>query len=1316
LWLAGSARAVFVETDIGQVGNPQFTQTYALDDVTGEYTVYGGGDDIFGTEDEFHFVYDEQPLSGDAVILARVTALQQTHGWSKAGVMIRDELVDISTHGTMLVSGTPRTSFQYRPVEWGVSTAATTAGIGDRPYWVKLTRFGDVLTGYHSPDGETWTRQGSVSIPMTDPYVGMAVTSHDNTQLAEAKFDNVTIARAAQEMVWNGSTNRFGSDNWNALGAWPDAATTAVINAGRVNVVEDQGAFGIRMGGGTLSVGASTALDIVANLDAAAGTVMLADESELSFEHGGGSIGTLSIAGTATVIPAADMSIAKLRDGGTPAVFVKDGGSTVTLGDSTGSGVTAHANTVFEIASGTLKSFGPNPLGSATTLLLGGGTFSVADGMTPPGTIATVPVGHWSFDDGSGNTARNEVSPGVMDGVLQGFPLDDSQWVEGKLGTALQFDGVDDDVEIFGYKGIGGTAARTVTAWIKTTADNGPIVAWGENVSGKKWVFRTQTGNGLPGAIRTEVNGGHVVGGVDVRDDQWHHVATVVPDGVTNVNGVQLYVDGLLQTRSSIDGQAMDTNDVTGIDMLIGADMQNRRMTGTIDDVQVFDVALTGEQIQSLSGTKIAPNLSPLRVTVNQDSAIEAATVETASFGPLSLQNGILTTSGTAPQIAFAGTTIPEGATAVGIDPQIETDYGVVNGGQTTAPFVFSKAGAGELTVEPGFMTNMQNATIDAADGLLRMTEGVDSFGGATAAQLSGGTLSLMPGLSKFNVLFMRTGANLNNDETGFVNHIESRADAVFTWGTVRDSDPVPAGYEDEYDLLFISSDSNANQMNKYADTTIPVVMSKSGMINKEWNFGSSGHNEQGTKIEIVNDAHPLAAGLSGVVDVYTSSQNMSDASGTNAPGMEVIGVNPGSRHPSLFVFEQGAELTDGSAASSRQVYMFYQDRSAHLTDDGWKLIDTAVNYALDYTPGLVPLEMTTIGLTATPEGGILESPATPAHLGTLTVEPDGVLTTSGQPISFTGVNFGGDAEATFAIESNTETLLTAVSGLDAADRELTVEIGGSARTIVDKPGSGLANTTFELYSGELVALIDAAGTTLADAELDFRGGGLILSSTGGDQTFDRPLVVSGAGTLGAAEIPGGVAGATLTYGSADNGATLTGNAVLALSADDGYTLNVDGAVSGAGGLRARGGTVNVNDVGAKDYTSVTSATAGTMTVNAPLPNTSHLEVIDATMVLGADVTTNGGVIGGLEGRVYIGGARDTTLIDGIGDGTGTGGLLGKAPSQSLVVTEEIALDNDVAFQTLFSGLGQNNDYQTLFIGQFTAPETGTYEFGTLGL
>jgi regulation of enolase protein 1 (concanavalin A-like superfamily) len=157
----------------------------------GTYTIKAAGTDIWGTADQFHFVY--QPMSGNAEIIAKVGSLTNTDVWAKAGVMIRETLNAGSRHASMLTSISKGYAFQRRPETGGLSVH-TSGGSGSPPGWVRLVRSGDRFDAYRSADGVSWTAVGSDTIPMADTvYVGLAVTSHNTSTATTSVMSSVKI-------------------------------------------------------------------------------------------------------------------------------------------------------------------------------------------------------------------------------------------------------------------------------------------------------------------------------------------------------------------------------------------------------------------------------------------------------------------------------------------------------------------------------------------------------------------------------------------------------------------------------------------------------------------------------------------------------------------------------------------------------------------------------------------------------------------------------------------------------------------------------------------------------------------------------------------------------------------------------------------------------------------------------------------------------------------------------------------------------------------------------------------------------------------
>jgi hypothetical protein len=162
----------------------------------GTYTI-SGTLDIWGKADGFHFVH--RPLDGDGQVVARVTAVQNTNGHAKAGVMIRESLAADSRHATMVLTAVDGTQFLKR-VETGGLTTSTPLGKGRKvlPYWVKLVRSGATFTAYESPDGNDWVKAGSIDMPMgRRVLIGLVVSSHQKDVTNTSTLDHVSVETGA---------------------------------------------------------------------------------------------------------------------------------------------------------------------------------------------------------------------------------------------------------------------------------------------------------------------------------------------------------------------------------------------------------------------------------------------------------------------------------------------------------------------------------------------------------------------------------------------------------------------------------------------------------------------------------------------------------------------------------------------------------------------------------------------------------------------------------------------------------------------------------------------------------------------------------------------------------------------------------------------------------------------------------------------------------------------------------------------------------------------------------------------------------------
>ena len=157
-------------------------------------------------------------------------------------------------------------------------------------------------------------------------------------------------------------------------------------------------------------------------------------------------------------------------------------------------------------------------------------------------------------------------------------------------------------VEALTYKGIGGTDERTVEAWIKTTTPDKEIVSWGRNSAGQKFVFRLDGS----GRVRVEVNGGSIIGTTVLTDGEWHHVACTFNG--SDVTDFKLYADGNLEAVSGSTPEPVNTNTTNGINVRISRGVNNRYWVGEIDDVRIWNKALSASVISDYMHQIVDPN------------------------------------------------------------------------------------------------------------------------------------------------------------------------------------------------------------------------------------------------------------------------------------------------------------------------------------------------------------------------------------------------------------------------------------------------------------------------------------------------------------------------------------------------------------------------------------------------------------------------------------------------------------------------------------------------------------------------------------
>ena len=170
----------------------------------------------------------------------------------------------------------------------------------------------------------------------------------------------------------------------------------------------------------------------------------------------------------------------------------------------------------------------------------------------------------------------------------------------GKKDGALAFDGIDDYVETgFVLDPAGG--AFSAFAWIKGGALGQVIISQTDGPSGAGEIWLGA--DAIEGKLMTKLRSpsgrspaSPMVADAVIADGRWHHIGIIV----TEQNVRHLYVDGI---RVAFDNQPIVLPSSDG-GLYIGANKTLEAasfFSGLIDDVRIYDVALTPEQIAALA-------------------------------------------------------------------------------------------------------------------------------------------------------------------------------------------------------------------------------------------------------------------------------------------------------------------------------------------------------------------------------------------------------------------------------------------------------------------------------------------------------------------------------------------------------------------------------------------------------------------------------------------------------------------------------------------------------------------------------------------
>ena len=218
-----------------------------------------------------------------------------------------------------------------------------------------------------------------------------------------------------------------------------------------------------------------------------------------------------------------------------------------------------------------------------------------------PGVTAGL-VAHWTGDNTTADSSGNGHTGSLINGATYGA---------GVLGQAFSFDGVNDYVTVPGNLALQ-PSTISVAMWVSAAPGGGLRLLADSSHGGTGgtsnqggWAVQLNANNTLDFAYGNGVTFPHLSTTSVVADNSFHHVVTLL-DGPA----IRVYVDGVLNNSGIYSGTPIASTANSG-NIRLGNHFQfSRPLNGLLDDVRIYDHALSLSEIGVLSGTSTVPEPS----------------------------------------------------------------------------------------------------------------------------------------------------------------------------------------------------------------------------------------------------------------------------------------------------------------------------------------------------------------------------------------------------------------------------------------------------------------------------------------------------------------------------------------------------------------------------------------------------------------------------------------------------------------------------------------------------------------------------------
>ncbi|MBR9680561.1 MAG: LamG domain-containing protein [Candidatus Altiarchaeota archaeon] len=188
-------------------------------------------------------------------------------------------------------------------------------------------------------------------------------------------------------------------------------------------------------------------------------------------------------------------------------------------------------------------------------------------------------IAYWPFDEGVGSSV-----------------FDDHMWTSGKINTGINFNGVDDYIDIPDSSSLDTPKKLTITSWVyaNTPSVQQGIISKGLlSSSPRTWDLGIDASNQIFWYIANSDSNYQIIYADSLGAKTWQHIAASF-DGTDT----SLYVNGQLKTTETFNWETLQTSDTS---INIGK-LRNQAnyFDGKIDELYVYNGALSSDEIYAI--------------------------------------------------------------------------------------------------------------------------------------------------------------------------------------------------------------------------------------------------------------------------------------------------------------------------------------------------------------------------------------------------------------------------------------------------------------------------------------------------------------------------------------------------------------------------------------------------------------------------------------------------------------------------------------------------------------------------------------------